>query len=44
MDLLGIAINRFIATVGETRLGKLFNSSEIEKKYIDLYFIKQLLK
>jgi len=30
MDLLGIAINRFTATAGETRLGKLFNSSEIK--------------
>lgn len=28
IDLLGIAINRFTATAGETRLGKLFNSSE----------------
>lgn len=29
IGLLGIDINRFTATVGETRLGKLFNSSKI---------------
>lgn len=29
IGLLGIDINRFTATAGETKLGKLFNSSEI---------------
>jgi len=29
IGLLGIDINRFTATAGETRLGKLFNNSEM---------------
>lgn len=35
--LLGIAINRFIATAGETKFGKLFNSSKIIITYQKLF-------
>lgn len=37
--LLGIAISRFIATAGETRFGKLFNSSEISNKISEIILI-----
>lgn len=42
IGLLGIDINRFTATEGETRFGKLFNSSIIKNKHFIIFIIKHI--
>lgn len=42
IDLLGIDINRFTATAGETKFGKLFNNSINKNKCFVIFIIKHI--